>query len=97
MDASKRGRHSQPTRRVRKASQSVTDTLRRAVRDTGKALLHIAQETGIDTGNLSRFVRNQRGLSMENLDTLAQYLGLALVPRRRPAQDAGKRSRRPGQ
>ncbi len=68
-----------PQKRKKKSSVSVTESLRRAVLESGKSLTLIAQETGIDLGNLSRFVRGQRWLAPENIDRLAAYLRLVLV------------------
>ena len=61
---------------------ALTDQLRQYVERSGKSLYRISQETGIGQSGLSRFMRAERGLSLESIDTLAEYLGLELVKRR---------------
>ena len=41
--------------------------------------LQIEHETGIHNSVLSRFQREERGMSLDALDTLAKYLKLRLV------------------
>ncbi len=65
-----------------KRKKTISETLRAAVSDYGQSLAEVARRTGIDVGNLSRFVRGERGLSVENLDILAEYLGLELTERK---------------
>ena len=45
----------------------------------------IAQETGIPESALSRLMSGERGLSVESVETLADYLGLEITikPKRR--------------
>jgi len=54
----------------------------------------ICKATGIDKASMSRFVRGERGLSYENLDRLADYLGLEVVCRKRATRQARKRAAR---
>ena len=63
----------------RKRKEAVTAAVRRAVLESGRSLTDVARATGIDLGNLSRFVRGERGLSMENFDALCEHLGLRLT------------------
>ena len=63
----------------KKVQQTLTGQLRAIVRDCGKTLGELARETGVDKSALSRFLRGERGLSMEGLDKLGQCLGLAIV------------------
>jgi hypothetical protein len=67
----------------RKAKQKLTDQLRQAVADSGRTLGGLARDTGIDKSALSRFVNGERGLSMEALDTIGDYLDLEIKPRKR--------------
>ena len=62
--------------------RSVTETLRAALQDSGQSLTEVSRRTAIDVGCLSRFIRRERGLSAENIDALADYLGLDLRPRK---------------
>ena len=40
---------------------------------------HPHASTGIHNSQLSRFLRGERGLSMDAIDTLGEYLGLRVV------------------
>ena len=59
--------------------QRFSDQLRRAVEQSDKTRYRISKETGIDQGNLARFVNQGAGLSMDSVDTLCECLGLRLV------------------
>lgn len=59
--------------------QRFSDQLRRAVESSGKTRYQISKETGIDQGNLARFVNQGAGLSMNSVDKLCECLGLRLV------------------
>lgn len=63
----------------------LTDQIRRAVKNCGESRYQICQQTGIDKATLSRFMSGC-GLSMESLDTLADYLRLSIVSGREPVQ-----------
>lgn len=63
----------------KKAKHKLTDQLRRAVADSGRTLGEFSRDTGIDKSALSRFVNGQRGLSMEALDVVGEYLGLRIA------------------
>ncbi len=57
----------------------ISDQLRQVIRDCGETRYAISKATGIGQDVLSRFMRGERGLSMEVLDQLGQYLGLRIV------------------
>jgi transcriptional regulator with XRE-family HTH domain len=59
--------------------QTLTQQLRYIVGDCGKTLGELARQTGVDKSALSRFLRGERGLSMEGLDKVGTCLGLAIV------------------
>ncbi len=59
--------------------QKLTDQLRQAVADSGRTLGEFSRGTGIDKTALSRFVNGERGVSMESLDAIGDYLDLRLV------------------
>ena len=67
---------------------NVSESLRRAVEQSGMSRYVIAKETGIAQSMLSRFVTGRRGLSLEAVDRLAAFLKLELVarPARRKAR-----------
>ena len=63
----------------------VSGQLRKAVEQAPVSRYAIYKATGIDQAVLSKFVRGERmGLSLETVDTLCDYLGLKLVPEKKP-------------
>ncbi len=62
--------------------KTMSDTVREAIKTCGVSRYRIAKETGITESSLSRFVASGKGLSVESLDTLFEYLGLDVVPRK---------------
>jgi transcriptional regulator with XRE-family HTH domain len=62
-----------------KEEAKLTEQLRAAVRRSGKTLGELARATGIHVSALSRFVRGERGVSMEGLDALGECLRLRIV------------------
>ena len=62
----------------------MTDQMRQAIDDSGLTRYRIAQDTGIDESTLAKFYNGKRGLSLENLDRLFEYLGLRIVMDRKP-------------
>ena len=62
---------------------NVVDQLRKAIRDSGETQLAIAEATGIPQGNLSKFLRGDRGLSLKSYAVLCEYFGLRLVGKKR--------------
>ena len=59
--------------------ESIRDGLRRAIRESGLALLRIAADTGVERASISRFVRGERSLRLDMADKLAAYFGLKLT------------------
>jgi transcriptional regulator with XRE-family HTH domain len=57
----------------------LSDQIRQAVEQCGETRYAIAKATGIDQSTLSRFVSGERGLPMNTLDRLADYLGLTIT------------------
>lgn len=64
----------------------LTDQVRQELADCGETRYRICKNTGLDPATLCRFLSGERGLSMEALDTLAEYLGLSIVSSRKPDQ-----------
>lgn len=60
----------------------VSEQLRRAVKASGETRYAIAQATGVNQSTLSRFMQGG-GLSSENLDLIAEHLGLELRQKRK--------------
>ena len=62
-----------------------SEQLRKAIEQAPVSRYAIHKATGIDQAVLSKFVRGERtGLSMETVDALCDYLGLKLVPEKKP-------------
>ncbi len=62
-------------------AMSISGQLRRAIQRSGESRYAIALETGVNQSTLSRFMQGH-GLSSENLDRVAEYLGLELKPKK---------------
>ena len=63
-------------------SKKMTDQVRQAIDDSGLTRYRIAQDTGIDESTLAKFYHGTRGLSLDNLDLLCEYLDLRFVTRK---------------
>jgi transcriptional regulator with XRE-family HTH domain len=59
----------------------LSDEIREAVNDSGLTRYRIAKELGISESTMSRFMSGKGGLSLENIDRLADLLGLGIVVR----------------
>ena len=59
----------------------IFDAIRKAVDASDKTRYRLWKETGIDQAQLARFVSGREGLSMDNLECLADALGLEIVIR----------------
>ncbi len=57
----------------------LTAQLRWYLKNCGMSNLQIEHKTGIHNSVLSRFQREERGMSLDALDTLAKHLKLRLV------------------
>jgi plasmid maintenance system antidote protein VapI len=62
------------------SGDTMSDVLRRAIVESGKALIALERETGIQRGSLSRFLRGKQSLRLDLADKLAAHFGLALRP-----------------
>lgn len=65
------------------AAKPFGDQLREAVLRCGLSRYRISQETGIPQSNLSRFVNQGAGLSLENIDKLCRCIGAELSLKKR--------------
>jgi predicted transcriptional regulator len=59
--------------------RTMSDILRKAISESGLTLYRISKDSGVPYATLHRFVRGQRGVSMEALDKLCFYLGMRLT------------------
>ncbi len=64
---------------IRRGKTSMSDTLKTAIEKSDKSRYQISKDTGIAQSVLSRFMSGERGLSMEALERLFEYLGLEVV------------------
>lgn len=74
------------TRMAKKRTMKLTDQLRQAIDDCGLSRYEIAKQTGIDESALAKFYNGHRGLSMEALNALGDYLQLTIHMGRKPGQ-----------
>ncbi len=72
---------------VKKRTKQLTDQLRQAINDSGLTRYRISQETGISQPVLSNFYNGRRGLSMEALNALGDFLQLKIVMGRKPEKE----------
>ena len=61
------------------SANTVTKRLRWYLKNCGMSNLQIEHETGIHNSVLSRFQREERGMSLDTLDKLARHLRLRLI------------------
>ncbi len=59
----------------------IYDAIRKAIAKSEKTRYRMWQETGISQAQLCEFLHGRRGMSIENLETLAQALGLEITVR----------------
>ncbi len=69
---------------AKKRSQLLTDQVRQAIDDSGLTRYRIAKETGISESALAQFYNGHRGLSMDALNALGQFLQLNITLGRKP-------------
>jgi len=69
---------------TKRQTKKLTDQLRQLIDDSGLTRYQIAKKTGIDESALAKFYNGHRGLSMEGLNALGEYLELTIVMRRKP-------------
>jgi transcriptional regulator with XRE-family HTH domain len=74
----------------KKRTNLLTDQLRQAIDDSGLTRYRIAKETGISESALAQFYNGHRGLSMEALNALGEYLQLKLTLGRKPGKKASE-------
>ena len=62
-----------------KSANTLTKQLRWYLKNCGVSTYRLEREIGIHNRALSRFLREERGLSLESIDVLGRYLKLQLV------------------
>ena len=63
---------------TRKIPDTLSGQLRWHLERCGQSNKRLQQETGVDNGQISRFLRGERGISLTTADKLAAHLGLRL-------------------
>ena len=63
--------------------QTVTETLRKAIANSGLSSREIARRCGLDHGRVARFVKGERQVTGRAVDALAKMFGLKLTKERR--------------
>ena len=66
------------------------DEIRYAIEASGQTRYRIAQESGIAESMLSRLRSGERGLSIDALETLADYLGQEITMRPKQHRRRGR-------
>jgi hypothetical protein len=59
-----------------KGKATISDVLRRAIKQSKRPLLVIERESGVSRGSMMRFVRGDQSLRLDIADKLAAYFGL---------------------
>ncbi len=72
-----------------KRQPTLAQQLQKAIRDADETPNQIGIQAGVDPSVMSRFVNNDRGISLRIAGRLAKYLGLELQPARKPRRKAG--------
>ncbi len=62
-----------------KSANTLTKQLRWYLKNCGVSTYRLERETGIHNSALSRFLREERGLSLDNIDVLGRSLRLRLI------------------
>lgn len=64
----------------------ILDAICEAIEASDKTRYRIAKDTGISQAHLSRLMSGERGLSIDTLERVADYLGLEITIRQRRRQ-----------
>ena len=76
---------------AKKRTKLLTDQLRRAIDQSGITRYRIAKESGINESTLAQFYNGHRGLSMNALNALGEYLKLKIVLGRKAPKRKGRK------
>ena len=69
-----------PNRRLHTSPRGLVDELREAILHCGQTEYRVAKESGVAQPIVNRFLRGERGISLETAAKLCQYLRLHLAP-----------------
>ncbi|XZE21811.1 helix-turn-helix domain-containing protein [Pirellulaceae bacterium SH449] len=65
----------------KKIDETLADTIRNAINASELTLYRIAKDSGVSVPSITRFVNEERTISLETADKLCKCLGLELVER----------------
>ncbi len=65
------------------ARKSIVDTLRQAIEGSGLNITELSRKSKVDKGQISRFVNEERTLTLESAEKIAEVLKLELKKRKR--------------
>ena len=68
-------------------TMTLTDTIRQAIKTCEVDKKRIADDTGINSSVISRFVRGHQGISLSTADKLAAYFGYELKKKKRGSKN----------
>ena len=71
------------SKRSNKNPKTISGQLRQHLKDCGKSTYQLERETGIHNTIFSRFLRGERGLSLEVIDDVCEYFSLRLTRARK--------------
>ena len=63
--------------------KKLSDQLREAIEAAGVSRYSISKQTGVSETTLCRFVSGERGISVDAMDAIGQYLGLSIVSQKK--------------
>ena len=69
----------------------IRDEIRKAIKASDKTRYRLSKETGIVQSQLSRLMSGEKGVSLDNLERLADALDLEIVIRPKQAQKSAMR------
>jgi hypothetical protein len=75
-------------KKKREEEPGLIEQLREQIRKDDRSLNQLGKDTGVDASRLSRFLRGERGLSIEAIDSLFKVLRLNIVRRDKPGPKA---------
>jgi plasmid maintenance system antidote protein VapI len=61
----------------------MTDALKRAIADSGMALIALERATGVKRASIMRFLRGETSLRLDMADRLAVFFGLEVKEKRK--------------
>lgn len=88
-------RKTRPARAARKRPGSISQQLRNIIQARGLTAYAVAAAAEVAPSTMSRFLNDERTMSLETLDAVAGALGLELKETRRGRNAGGKKEPRP--